>query len=77
MQYRIKEVVKNGRSFYYPQWQGWFGIWRRFTYNCGEDLTVTPTVVCTEYKDALKEIEEDKEWRKLKPQPRKIIYHST
>jgi hypothetical protein len=75
MQYRIKEVVEDGRSRFYPQWKkGWF--WRRFVWWSGEDGTIPRTVIYGDIKDALKEIEEDKEWRKIKPQPRTTIYHT-
>ena len=75
MQYRIKEVVENGRSCFYPQWKKRW-LWRRFVWWSGEDGTTPKTVFCGDIKDALQEIEEDKERRKLKPKPRNIIYHT-
>lgn len=76
MQYRVKEVVENGRSYFYPQYKKrWF--WRRFVWWGGED-GFTPKTVWYKYKEeALEAIEADKESRKQKALevPKKTIYH--
>lgn len=76
MQYRVKEVVENGKSYYYPQYKKrWF--WRRFVWWGGEDGYTPYTAFYLNLKDALWEIENDKESRKIQnPEPRKIIYHT-
>lgn len=84
MQYRIKEVVENGNSSFYPQWKKrWF--WRRFVWYGGEDGTSPFTSYYMDKANAIARIEEDKENRKIKedkenrkikPKPRKIIYHT-
>lgn len=72
MQYRIKEVIVNGKSFYYPQWKKrWF--WRRFVWYGGEDGTSPFTSYYMDKTTALWRIEQDKERRNAKPKPRKII----
>ena len=74
MQYRIKEVVENGRSYYYPQYKKrWF--WRRLVWWGGEDGHTPHTVFCPTLQGALEEIEADKLIKRDTPEPRKIIYH--
>jgi len=76
MQYRVKEVVENGRSYFYPQYKKrWF--WRRFVWWGGEDGTTPHTVFYTEMSKALWEIEKHKEYLKMKAQaePDKTVYH--
>lgn len=76
MQYRIKEVVENGKTYYYPQYKKhWF--WRRFVWWGGED-GYTPKTVWYKYKEeALEAIEADKEYRKQKALevPKETKYH--
>jgi hypothetical protein len=75
MQYRIKEVVENGHSYFYPQWKKrWF--WRRLVWWGGEDGYTPHTVFYSNHNAAIEHIEEDKEKRSLKPEPRKTIYHT-
>lgn len=74
MQYRIKEVVENGRSYYYPQYKKrWF--WRRFVWWGGEDGTTPNTVFFPTLQGALEEIKADKLIKRDAPEPRKIVYH--
>ena len=76
MEYRIKEVQKYGKTYYYPQWRGnWF--WRRFVWWGGEDNLTAKTVFTTSMDEALQEIEMDKEDRKKKALevPDKTIYN--
>ena len=77
MQYRIKEVEENGKTYFYPQYKKrWF--WRRFVWWGGED-GYTPHTVWYKYKEeALEAIEADKEWRKEKAleKPKQVVYHS-
>lgn len=74
MQYRVKEVVENGKSYFYPQYKKrWF--WRRFVWWGGEDGHTAYRVFHTSVDKALMAIEEDKQKRAIKPEPRKIIYH--
>jgi len=76
MEYRIKEVEKNGESYFYPQYKK-FLFWRRFVWWGGED-GLTPKTVWYKYKEeALEAIEADKENRKQKALevPKKTIYH--
>lgn len=76
MQYRIKEKVVNGQTFYYPQYKK-FLFWRRFVWWGGEDGYTPKTVFTISMDEALQEIEEDKEDRKKKALevPNKTIYH--
>ena len=76
MQYRIKEKITNGKSFYYPQYKK-FLFWRRFVWLGGEDGTLPHTVFSTDKDDALREIEEDKAYRLKKSLevPNKTVYH--
>jgi hypothetical protein len=76
MQYRIKEKVVNGKSFYYPQYKK-FLFWRRFVWLGGEDGTFPHTLFCRDKDDALREIEEDKTYNleKSLEVPKKTIYH--
>lgn len=76
MQYRVKEVVENGKSYFYPQYKKcWF--WRRFVWWGGEDGTTPHTVFYSEMSKALWEIEKHKEYLKEKAQagPDKTVYH--
>jgi hypothetical protein len=76
MQYRIKQVEKYGRTYFYPQYKK-FLFWRRFVWWGGEDGR-TPKTVWHKYKeDALEAIEADKEYRKEKvlEVSKKTIYH--
>jgi hypothetical protein len=76
MQYRIKEKVVNGKSFYYPQYKK-FLCWRRFVWWGGEDGTFPHTTFYSNKYDALKSIADDKLnrlKRSLEP-PDKTIYH--
>lgn len=75
MHYRIKEVVENGKSYFYPQYKKrWF--WRRFFWWGGAD-GYTPKTVWYKYREeALEAIEEHKKNRSFKPEPRKTIYHT-
>jgi hypothetical protein len=59
MQYRIKEKVVNGKSFYYPQYKK-FLFWRRFVWWGGEDGTFPHTTFYTDKNDALKCIADNK-----------------
>ena len=77
MQYRIKEKVVNGKSFYYPQYKK-FPFWRRFVWWGGEDGTFPHTLFCTSKDAALTEIANDK-IRRVKEQSQpsdRIIYHN-
>ena len=75
MHYRIKEVVENGKSYFYPQYKKrWF--WRRFVWWGGEDGYTPKTVWYKHREEALEAIEEDKKNRGFKPEPRKTIYHT-
>jgi len=72
MQYRIKEVIENGHSLFYPQYKKrWF--WRRFVWFGGEDGFTPYGVAYSNYSSALAHIEGDK--NRKHPEPRKIIYH--
>ncbi len=76
MQYRIKEKIVNGKSFYYPQYKK-FLFWRRFVWWGGEDGTFPHTTFYTDTNDALKSIADDKLNRlkkSLEPSD-KTIYH--
>lgn len=77
MEYRIKEVQENGRTYFYPQKKKrWF--WRRFVWWGGEDGT-TPHTVWYKYKEeALEHIEDYKKYfeQKALEVPKKTIYHS-
>jgi hypothetical protein len=76
MQYRIKEVIENGKSYFYPQYKKrWF--WRRFVWWGGEDGFTPYTVFYGNHNVALEAIEADKEYRKQKglEVPRKNVYH--
>lgn len=76
MQYRIKQMQKNGQQYYFPQWRGrWF--WRRFVWWGGEDNCSPKTVFTTSMHEALQEIEMHKEDCKKKALevPDKTIYH--
>ncbi len=76
MQYRIKEVEENGKTYFYPQYKK-FLFWRRFVWWGGEDGT-TPHTVWYKYKEeALEAIEADKEWRKqiALEVPKQTKYH--
>ncbi len=59
MQYRIKEKVVNGTSFYYPQYKK-FLFWRRFVWWGGEDGTFPHTAFYIDKDSALKRIADDK-----------------
>lgn len=73
MNYRIKEVVENGQSDFYPQWKKrWF--WRRFVWWGGEDGTFPHTVFYGTQGSALSYIEDHK--NRQEPEPRKTIYHN-
>ena len=76
MQYRIKQVVESGKSYYYPQYKK-FLFWRRFFWRGGEDGTVYHTIFCTNIKNALVEIKNDKRRRREEALevPKKTIYH--
>lgn len=76
MQYRVKEVIENGKSFYYPQYKKRW-LWRRFVWWGGEDGTTPYTVFYTTMEAALQEIEIDKENRKQKTleKPKQVVYH--
>jgi hypothetical protein len=76
MQYRIKEKVVNGKSFYYPQYKK-FLFWRRFVWWGGEDGTFPHTSSYIDKDSALKRIADDKINRlkeSLEP-PDKVAYH--
>jgi hypothetical protein len=76
MQYRIKQVDKNGRTYFYPQYKK-FLFWRRFVWWGGEDGTFPHTLFCTDKDDALKEITDDKfnRFKKSLEIPKKNVYH--
>jgi hypothetical protein len=76
MQYRIKEKVVNGKSFYYPQYKK-FLFWRRFVWLGGEDGTFPHTSFYIDKNDAIKEIVNEKFRRRkktLEPSD-KTVYH--
>lgn len=76
MKYRIKEVVENGKTYYYPQKKKrWF--WRRFVWWGGEDGTTPHTVFYDSMAGALREIEDHKEYLKEKAveKPAQTIFH--
>jgi hypothetical protein len=76
MQYRIKQVDKNGRTYFYPQYKK-FLFWRRFVWWGGEDGTFPHTLFCTNMENALVEIKNDERRRREKSLevPKKTIYH--
>lgn len=76
MQYRIKEVEENGKSYFYPQYKK-FLFWRRFVWWGGEDGTFPHTVWYKYKEEALEVIKADKEWRKQKALevPKETKYH--
>lgn len=76
MEYRIKEVEENGKIYFYPQYKKRW-MWRRFVWWGGEDGTTPHTVFFQDMADALKEIEEHKEYLKKKTveKPKETIYH--
>ena len=76
MEYRIKEVEENGKTYFYPQKKKrWF--WRRFVWLGGEDGYTPHTVFYTDMAGALREIEDHKEYLKQKAVEvtKKTIYH--
>jgi hypothetical protein len=76
MQYRIKQVEKYGRTYFYPQYKK-FLFWRRFVWWGGED-GYTPKTVWYKYKEeAFEAIEKDKIERREESLevPKKNVYH--
>ena len=76
MEYRIKEVEENGKSYFYPQYKKrWF--WRRFVWWGGEDGTTPHTVFYGLMSSALDHIEDYKKYLKEKDidKPKEAIYH--
>lgn len=76
MEYRVKEVVENGKSYFYPQYKKrWF--WRRFVWWGGEDGTTPHTAFYSNMSSAIATIEGHKERLKLKALvgPDKTVYH--